>query len=148
MESAIAQFFAGIVKILLAGLTDWRIWFINGVTWVLLLRLKFLWDEMRPAKRRRVNEAVAFLSAAGLTLWVYWQEPYMLQMALAMGLFNPLFYKFFVGAVGHYKPEWVQWMKSKQYTVTETENGGIAVREDNEKTIRLTPEELKKRRGE
>ena len=147
--------FAQLTEIASQVLADWRMWFVHVCTWILIHKVKVLWDHLRPSKRRRITELVSATVAASFTLWAFHGEPYAFKLAVAMGLANTYLYKFMVGAMGHYRPEWVRWLRPKKYDVKvvdpdEVEGTGdtvFLVREDGEKTIRVSKKELSTLRG-
>ena len=149
MESFLDQ----AVAIASEALGDWRFWFVHVCTWTFVYKTKVLWDSLRPAKRRRVTELVSAGVAASFALWAFTGEEHAVKIAVSMGLISPYLYKFLVGAVGHYRPEWVAWLKPKRYVleVVESQDSGektaLYIREDGEKTVRLSATQLDTFRG-
>lgn len=104
-----------IIEFVVNGVLDWRLWFIHIVTWAAMARLKHFWSHITPrAKRARFTEFVAGAIAAGLTTKVYYGDPYMAEMILAMALINPYLYKAIVGFLEWKYPKLVECLKFKR----------------------------------
>jgi hypothetical protein len=106
---------AKIIDFAVTGLLDWRLWFIHVATWAALAKLKHFWWNIKPrAKRARFTELVAGLIAAVLTAKVYYGDPWMTEMIIAMALINPYVYKIVVGFFEWKYPQLVKGLKFKE----------------------------------
>lgn len=144
ISTGIGKIISALADMIVQGITDWRFWFVMLCTWAVVHYLKGFWDHVVPrSKRHRMSEGVSAITAFLLALWVSAEDPNQWYYAVAAGLLNPFVYKFVVGIIKKHRPEWIEWLRSRDYHVEEHDGRLFAVRDDGEKVRAISPEEAK-----